>query len=119
MENVLVTIADQLPAAVLVVVFMVFTLRWIDKRDTQRDERLAKHDFEIQSQMDERDQLMRQFWQGQQESNREVLDRLVVGVEKVITNLEAHDRKAEAAIANITASLPARAPARKPRAPHS
>jgi len=116
MENVLVTIADQLPAAVLVVVFMVFILRWIDKRDTQRDERLAKHDFEIQSQMDDRDQLMRQFWQGQQESNREVLDRLVIAVEKIHVKLEAHDGKADAAIADIRASLPASRPrSTKPR----
>jgi len=101
MEGILAKIVDQLPAAVLIVVFMAYVMRWLDRRDTQRDDRQASHDFDIQSSMDDRDKLMRQFWESQQTSNRDVLERVATSVEKVVEKLDIHDQKTDVAIAKM------------------
>ena len=103
MEAVLTRLAEQIPVALLVSVILIWFIRDQQKaqalRDAARDESQAMRDKAVQLSMDKRDELMRQFWSGQQTSNRDVLERLIVSVDKVAERLDEHDGKTDVAIA--------------------
>lgn len=91
MDSVLTSLVEQIPAALLIAAFVIYWTRDQQKSQSQRD-------AAVQAAMDKRDELMRQFWASQQESNRDVLERLAQGVEAVTAKLDIHDRKADRAL---------------------
>lgn len=105
MDLVLTRLAEQIPVALLIIVFVVLWTRDQNKqqmaKDAARDKAQELRDNSIQASMDKRDELMRQFWSVQQVSNREVLERLAASVEKVAGKLDEHDQKVDVAIIKL------------------
>jgi hypothetical protein len=110
MENVITDIAKQLPAAALMAAILIFILKLFDRWLTNLLEQFTASESR-------RDQLMQEFWASQQVSNRDALERLASSIERMIDQLDAHDKKTDKAIATMeerTAPRPTQRPGRKP-----
>jgi hypothetical protein len=71
----------QLP---VVGIFAIFVWKWSGKN---------------QAAQDARDKLMQEFWKEQRESDRGILERLVLSVDGLCDKFGKHDQKTEAALA--------------------
>lgn len=113
---VLLKLAEQIPLALLVAglayVIMRLFMRQQERRDAERDRALQSilsEQREVNSSRDEafrtgmavQNELMRKFWDSQQSNNRDVLERLVRGVETMMGMLQRHDQKTDIAIATM------------------
>ena len=65
-------------------IFAVFVWKWSEKN---------------QKAQDERDKLMQEFWKEQRESDRGIMERLVLSVDGLCDKFGKHDQKTEAALA--------------------
>ncbi len=116
METVLIRLVDQVPLAFLVGGFAIYLIRLFHKRMDARDElflgQLSERDKQNQVNNAARDEAfragiaaqneqMRQFWDSQQVSNRDVLERLVRGVENMTAMLQHHDKKFDIAVGTM------------------
>jgi hypothetical protein len=116
METILAKLIDQAPLAVLVAVVAITLIRLFHKREEARDrlflQQLEERDKQNQTANTERDKafqsalgvqldLMRKFWDSQQVSNRDVLERLVHSVEAVMAVVQRHDEKFDLAVGKM------------------
>lgn len=121
LEAVLLKLAGEMPLALLFGLFAVFLIRIFNTQQAKRDEENRQANIErdktlqvmVETQQEAyaarnealsnsiatQNDLMRKFWEGQQINNRDVLERLVRGVETMMTTLQHHDRKTDVAIA--------------------
>jgi hypothetical protein len=79
----------------IVGIFAVFVWKWSEKNQKAQDVR----DEINQKSQEARDKLMQEFWKEQRESDRGILERLVLSVDGLCDKFGEHDQKTASALA--------------------